>query len=66
MKLKHLKNLLSKEDKKKFYQLILMSLLNFIIEIGAISSLAIIGSLLINNNNIIKSRKINYAPHHKK
>ena len=52
MKLKLLKNLLSNKDKKNFNLLILMNLLNFIMEIGAISSLAIFGSLLINKEYI--------------
>ena len=45
MKLKLLKNLLSNKD-KKLYSIDLMNLLNFIMEIGATSSLAIFGSLI--------------------
>ena len=50
MKLNHLKSLMNNENIKNFYQLIFLNFLNFIIEIGAISSLAIFGSLLINKN----------------
>ena len=52
MKLNLLKSLMNNENKKNFYFLIFLNFLNFIMEVGAISCLAIFGSLLINKNYI--------------
>ena len=59
MKLKLLKSLMNNENKKNFYFLIFLNFLNFIMEVGAISCLAIFGSLLINKNYINEKFNIN-------